>query len=145
MTKKIKTYAAPVLKPIDLSKAVDSNHPDIVPGSRYYLAIINGIPYFGTFSKQWYGLNFNSGWGVSGHQFDAPGTNASDWHALWEVTGPGLKAAMRASTKTNAAQRAARTRKRKKEEEKQARKAGWSPESHYTASEFLEEYEIFGL
>lgn len=75
------------LKRLDLRKSDKHNHPDVVPEDRYYLARVGDSLYLGTFSKQWYGLNFDCDWGVSGMQFDAPGTNRSDWKELWEIQG----------------------------------------------------------
>lgn len=74
----------PKLISIDLSKGDGSNHPDIRLGKRY-LAKIDGVFYTGKFSKQWYGFNFDDGWGRSGHQFDTPGTNSSSWEELYEI------------------------------------------------------------
>jgi hypothetical protein len=74
----------PKLVPIDLSKGNGHNHPDICLGKRY-LAKIGGEFYTGRFSKQWYGFNFNDGWGCSGHQFDTPGTNCSNLEELYEI------------------------------------------------------------
>ena len=81
------------LIPIDLSKAehkvcsstIDGRtiHPDIKLGAKY-LAKCGGQFAAGSFSMQWYGLNFQ-GFYPAGHQFDAPGTNHSDWEALWEI------------------------------------------------------------
>jgi hypothetical protein len=75
---------------IDLTKSkykgIGSDHPDFNEES-YYLAVISGNLYFGQFTKQWYGWNFDDGWGCSGHQFDAPGHNSSKWQALYEVKG----------------------------------------------------------
>jgi len=56
----------PKLVSIDLSKGNGHTHPDICLGKRY-LAKIGGEFYTGRFSKQWYGFNFNDGWGGSGH------------------------------------------------------------------------------
>jgi hypothetical protein len=77
------------LREIDLSKAVEHSHPDIKVGyQHHYLALIRGDYHAGSFSKQWYGLNFD-GWSYNpaGLQFDAPGWNASGWQRLWEIVG----------------------------------------------------------
>lgn len=81
------------LIPIDLSKAYEasgghgeSDHPDIQLDRWYLAEIQNGKkPMYltGTFSRQWYGLNFDCDWGGSGLQFDKPGTNKSSWLRLW--------------------------------------------------------------
>lgn len=76
------------LKEIGLAK-IDKhgkrNGKPIIKERTYYLARIGANLYFGRFSRQWYGWNFDDGWGASGHQFDPPGTNRSDWKQLWEV------------------------------------------------------------
>ena len=72
------------LKKINLKKSDGHNHPDIKVGKKRYLAKINGELFTGCFSREWYGLNFD-GWNHMGIQFDAPGTNASDWEELWEI------------------------------------------------------------
>ncbi len=59
----------PKLKKIDLSKIVDCDHPDIKVG-RNYMAKIDGEFYYGKFSRQWYGLNFDGGIYDAGHQLD---------------------------------------------------------------------------
>lgn len=73
------------LKKIDLSKASKHECPSIKIGATEYLAIINKELYFGSFSKEWYGLNFDCDYGVSGIQFDAPGYNSSEWQELYEI------------------------------------------------------------
>jgi hypothetical protein len=75
------------LKHVGLAEASGHKHPKVIPEKKYYLALINGLLYFGVFTKQWYGLNFDDGWGCSGHQFDAPGYNSSQWQDLWEIEG----------------------------------------------------------
>jgi hypothetical protein len=71
------------LKPIDLSKAEGHECPGIKP-RKHYLCLIDGQFFAGEFDRQWYGLNF-CGWRDVGLQFDAPGTNASRWQAVWEI------------------------------------------------------------
>ena len=67
---------------IDLTKGSGHSHPEI-ERDRFYLAKYGGGLYFGKFSFQWYGLNFDCGFGGSGIQFDTPGSNSSDWQQLW--------------------------------------------------------------
>ena len=76
------------LKPFDLTLGEDHNHPHI-SGRKQYLALIGGVFHAGKFSKQWYGWNFD-GWSYSGCglQYDQPGTNSSNWQALWEIVKP---------------------------------------------------------
>lgn len=76
----------PTLTPIDLSKSDRHEHPDIKTDGMQYLVKFSSEEcyYLGTFSRQWYGLNFNN-WGVSGRQFDAPGYNHSSWEAVWRL------------------------------------------------------------
>lgn len=79
------------LKEIDLTKCRTypggggglTDHPDITPGKKY-LVHYNGDVYTGTFSYEWYGLNFN-GIYDAGAQFDAPGTNSSVWEKVFEI------------------------------------------------------------
>lgn len=79
------------LTEIDLTRVTQNDrstgwheHPDIVPsGDAQYLALIKGRYYAGTFTRQWYGLNFD-GWHY-GLQLDKPGTNASNWERLWRI------------------------------------------------------------
>lgn len=75
----------PFLMPIDLTKGDGHHHPDIRPGRTQYLVLIDGRYYAGTFSEQWYGLNFCPAWGANSHQYDKPGTNYSGWEAVWEI------------------------------------------------------------
>jgi hypothetical protein len=75
----------PRLKRIDLQKAHQHECPGVVAdGKTEYLARIGGQFFAGTFSRQWYGLDFQ-GWHGMGYQFDAPGENASTWEELWEI------------------------------------------------------------
>lgn len=81
------------LKRIDLSKGVKSDHPEIKTGEEHrYLARIRGSLgdnlIVGSFSREWYGLNFSWFWGASSLQFNTPGYNNSDWLELWEITNP---------------------------------------------------------
>jgi hypothetical protein len=85
----MKARKQPKLKEIDLSKCTAKeggyhDHPDIQTRKKY-LAKIGGDFFTGTFSREWYGLTFEDGWGGSGHQLDKPGTNASTWQRLWEI------------------------------------------------------------
>jgi len=79
----MKSYHARLV-PVDLSKAEESECPGIKTGRTQYLCLIGGEFFAGTFNRQWYGLNFE-GWHDVGLQFDAPGTNASRWQAVWEI------------------------------------------------------------
>lgn len=73
------------LKPIDLSKAKGTECPGIDDtGKKEYLCLIGKRFFVGGFNRQWYGLFFD-GWHDVGHQFDAPGTNGSEWKAVWEI------------------------------------------------------------
>lgn len=75
------------LEEVDLGRGEGCCHPDIVIGDYYLIKLDSGegVTYHcGTFSKQWYGLNF-SPWGISGLQFDAPGTNNSRWLRVWKI------------------------------------------------------------
>ena len=70
----------PELKEIDLSKSERCNHPDIKE-KRYYLARINDKWYAGTFTKQWYGWNFDAVYDA-GYQLDYGGLQE-----LYEIAG----------------------------------------------------------
>lgn len=72
------------LKRIDLSKAVECNHPAVRTDGTQYLCLIDGMFHAGTFTEVWFGLSFDNWFGGS-LQFDEPGTNASDWEAIWEI------------------------------------------------------------
>jgi len=76
---------SPRLIPLDMSKAHENELPGVVIG-KTYLCLIGEEYFAGKFSRQWYGLNFE-GWTPNpvGLQFDAPGTNASDWKQVWEI------------------------------------------------------------
>lgn len=77
------------LKKIDLKKSDKHTHPDIKL-NKWYLAKVSGNYSAGMLTKQWYGLNFD-GFYSAGLQFDAPGTNASRWQALWEIVDKKIK------------------------------------------------------
>lgn len=68
---------------LDMSKAKECEHPDISK-NKEYLILYDGRFYAGTFSRQWYGWNFNGVYNA-GVQFDAPGYNCSDWEQIWEI------------------------------------------------------------
>ena len=140
------TFSPPRLSPVDLH-LVDSHGYRvtrigkarvIIPGD-YYIAIIGGLPYFGTFTKQHYGLNFDDGWGNVGHQFDPPGTNASTWTALWHCGPLAFDYAMKHGARRRRALRGAWARKKKARAVERATPLGWTPE-HGDVFEFLEEY-----
>lgn len=76
------TIPPPNLIPLDLSKAVETEHPDVECG-KTYLCLINNIFYLGKFRREWFGLSFDGG--NRNHQFAAPGHNSSNWQAIWEV------------------------------------------------------------
>jgi len=71
---------------IDISKAKGHHHSDIKADGTNYLVRISNKLYAGTFSMQWYGLNFK-GWNNSttGLQFDKPGTNGSNWQEIYQL------------------------------------------------------------
>lgn len=84
----------PVLIPIDLRKCFASkdagggsyhDHPDI-KRTKFYLAKIGSEFYAGRFTREWYGWSFDGWGGGGGLQLDKPGTNSSNWKALWEVS-----------------------------------------------------------
>ncbi len=80
-------FEPPRLRPLDMSKSTKREHPDIKAGrATQYLCLIGDRYFCGSFSRQWYGLNFDN-WipGTVGLQFDAPGTNSSDWQMIWEI------------------------------------------------------------
>jgi hypothetical protein len=76
--------AKPELVVIDLRRGDGHEHPDIKVGKSYLAKIGSGY-FAGTFSREWYGWNFN-GWHY-GLQLDKPGTNGSEWKALWRIDG----------------------------------------------------------
>lgn len=70
---------------LDLSKSDQGNHPDISTKKKYMVKY-NGEWFIGTFSRQWYGLNFSFPYNVTvGFQFNAPNYNASTWEEVWEI------------------------------------------------------------
>jgi len=73
------------LKKIDLTKGIEHSHPDLRCDGTYYLVDWSGHLIVGTFSKVWFGLNFEWFWGASSIQFDAPGFNSSGWRKVWEI------------------------------------------------------------
>lgn len=74
------------LKRISLSKAKNHECPGIKnDGETWYLAKVMDQWMAGTFSREWYGLHFDTDWGMSGLQFDAPGYNSSNWEELYEI------------------------------------------------------------
>jgi hypothetical protein len=76
---------APRLKPISLARATEHRCPGVVVGKKLYLAKIGGEFHLGRFGREWYGLNFDTPAYGAGIQFDAPGSNSSEWEALWEL------------------------------------------------------------
>lgn len=88
----VQIRSAPRLVEIDLEKATRNarsngwhSHPEIRPDGTQYLALIGGRFFCGSFTEQWFGLNF-SGWhNPAGLQFDKPGTNVSSWQKLWRI------------------------------------------------------------
>ena len=76
----------PELIKIDLTKGnLDKEeHPDLKEG-QYYLAKIDGHWYCDTFSKQWYGWNFNGVYGA-GYQL-----SYGKWQELYEMKGCVIK------------------------------------------------------
>lgn len=50
----------------------------------YYLCKIGRQYIAGKFTIEWYGLCFGD-WGESGLQYDPPGTNCSEWQAIWKI------------------------------------------------------------
>lgn len=59
-----------------------SDHPDINVDSSY-LCKIYGNYFVGSFSRVWFGLNFE-GW-YTHLQYDMPCTNHSNWQEIWEI------------------------------------------------------------
>jgi hypothetical protein len=78
-------HRAPILVPLDLTLGTPYDHPTIRTDGTQYLARIRGRFHCGTFSRQWYGLNFNGWITAVGLQYDKPGTNYSHWQDLWEI------------------------------------------------------------
>ena len=71
------------LKRIDLSQSQEHDCPGIHP-KRSYLCKIGGRWFAGTFSRVWFGLSFE-GWYDTPLQFDAPGTNGSNWEEVYKI------------------------------------------------------------
>lgn len=69
---------------VDLTQAKGHECPGIKAGSTEYLILHDGQFHAGTFGREWYGLNFNGVYDA-GLQFDAPGSNGSDWQAVWRI------------------------------------------------------------
>lgn len=68
---------------LDMTKSKGHEHPDI-NRDKEYLILYDGTLYAGTFTRQWYGWNFNEVY-HAGVQFDEPGTNMSSWQQIWEI------------------------------------------------------------
>lgn len=68
---------------LDLNKSDKHEHPDIRTDGTRYLVKYNDRWHIGTFSRQWYGLNFN-GIYMAGCQFDEPEWNSSEWQEVIE-------------------------------------------------------------
>jgi hypothetical protein len=76
-----RSRSTPTLCEIDLGGRSGKNsceHQEIKENTNY-LCLIYGQYCAGSFSRQWYGWNFN-GWGASGCQLKSPGIEA-----LWEI------------------------------------------------------------
>ena len=73
----------PKLIPVSMKNADKHMLPGI-SFKKTYLCKIGGAFWVGQFTKVWFGLHF-TGWGWGGIQFDAPGTNSSEWQAVWEI------------------------------------------------------------
>lgn len=73
---------------VNLKNAQEHRCPNIKVGTRYtYLCKIGGQWGIGSFSREWYGLNFYSDnfSGGNGIQFDAPGFNSSEWEEVYQI------------------------------------------------------------
>lgn len=73
---------APKLTRLPIEKAEKGNCPGI-NNKNTYLCLIGGEYYAGRFSKQWYGWSFDMG--SHTQQFDAPGSNSSEWQEIWKI------------------------------------------------------------
>lgn len=73
-------------KELDLSRAAKHEHADIEL-DKYYLVLIGESWFMGKFSRVWFGLTFYP-WHSTHYQFDAPGSNGSDWKRVIELTLP---------------------------------------------------------
>lgn len=71
------------LKEIDLSQTSKDGGAGLEAGPTY-LVLYGGSYYVGSFSTQWYGLNFN-GIYDAGAQYDPPGNNYSEWQRIWRL------------------------------------------------------------
>lgn len=71
------------LIPLNMELADGHNHPQIKVDETQYLVKLKGEFFCGRFNKEWFGLNFD-GW-YNSIQFDAPGTNRSNWEQIWEI------------------------------------------------------------
>lgn len=73
-----------LLQEVDISRTIRGQHPDIKTDGTKYLVKFNSTWHLGSFTKEWYGLNFTN-WGTSGRQLDAPGYNGSTWERIIEI------------------------------------------------------------
>lgn len=78
----------PKLVEIDLSWRNDCECPGIKEGVPY-LCLIDGEYYAGTFSREWYGLNFDGVYDT-GYQLDYEG-----WERVWRIVAPKKRRARR--------------------------------------------------
>jgi len=76
-------FDKPGLKEIDLSKRNKGEHPDLKEHTQY-LVKIEETWYAGTFSKLWYGWNFNN-YGWSSYQLWYGKEGADDWEKIYEI------------------------------------------------------------
>ena len=67
--------------PIAKCKINNTNHHDEIDENHHYIAIVNKLPYLGTFQKVWYGWSFQ-GW------VNPAGIQLNGIHELYEVTDP---------------------------------------------------------
>jgi hypothetical protein len=74
----------PNLIEIDLSLTTSQGGGGLEVG-RTYLVLYGGRFHTGSFSMQWYGLNFE-GIFSAGAQYDPPGVNYSSWQRIWQFT-----------------------------------------------------------
>jgi hypothetical protein len=86
----MKTYPTPKLIPIDMKKASGHEHLDL-NAKDTYLCLIGKRYYTGKFEREWYGWNFDAVYDA-GCQFDAPGSNSSDWRQIWKLIAPPVRA-----------------------------------------------------
>lgn len=73
------------IKELDLSLECSNTHehPDI-DLNKFYLVKFKDYWYLGQFYQEWYGLRFNN-YGLTGMQYDKPGTNGSTWQRIIEI------------------------------------------------------------